>query len=80
MLQNIARSKYPAISEKEEKMSIPLQVMALAIFDGVLLHILNMLAPATWQPIKVCRLVSLGTLALCRGPKLTQLGTFNIWH
>ena len=61
-------------------MSIPLQVMALAIFDGVLLHILNMLAPATWQPIKVCRLVSLGTLALCRGPKLTQLGTFNIWH
>ena len=47
MLQNIARSKYPAISEKEEKMSIPLQVMALAIFDGVLLHILNMLAPAT---------------------------------
>ena len=27
--------------------------MALAIFDGVLLHILNTLAPETWQPIKV---------------------------
>jgi hypothetical protein len=25
----------------------------LAIFDGVLLHILNTLAPATWQPIKI---------------------------
>jgi hypothetical protein len=34
------------------------QVMALAIFDGVLLHILNTLAPATWQ-------VLLRVLCLC---------------
>jgi len=53
MMQKISRHKYPAITEAEEAMSIPLQVMALAIFDGVLLHILNTLAPSTWQPIKV---------------------------
>mmetsp|Transcript_36321 Transcript_36321/g.58576 ORF Transcript_36321/g.58576 Transcript_36321/m.58576 type:complete len:859 (+) Transcript_36321:178-2754(+) len=53
MMQKISRHKYPAITEAEEAMSIPLQLMALAIFDGVLLHILNTLAPETWQPIKV---------------------------
>jgi len=33
-------------------MSIPLQLLAMAIFDAVLLHILNTVAPKTWQPIK----------------------------
>lgn len=53
MMQNISRQKYPAVTEAEEAMSIPLQMLALAIFDGVLLHILNTLAPSSWQPIKV---------------------------
>jgi len=52
MIQPIKNSKYPAISVEEEAISIPLQVLALAIFDGVLVHILNTVAPQTWQPIK----------------------------
>jgi hypothetical protein len=53
MMQTIQSAKYPAISAAEEEMSIPLQVMALAIFDAVLLHMLNTVAPNTWQPIKI---------------------------
>ena len=53
MMQKIPHAKYPAISEEEEAMSIPLQLLAMAIFDGVLLHILNTVAPQTWQPIKL---------------------------
>mmetsp|Transcript_43765 Transcript_43765/g.138318 ORF Transcript_43765/g.138318 Transcript_43765/m.138318 type:complete len:949 (-) Transcript_43765:52-2898(-) len=52
MLQKIAHSKYPAITEEEEAISIPLQVIVLAVFDAILIHILNSLAPTTWQPIK----------------------------
>ena len=53
MMQKIPHAKYPAISEEEEAMSIPLQLLAMAIFDGILLHILNTVAPQTWRPIKL---------------------------
>eukprot|EP00286_Rhodomonas_abbreviata_P026452 CAMPEP_0181306350 /NCGR_PEP_ID=MMETSP1101-20121128/10249_1 /TAXON_ID=46948 /ORGANISM="Rhodomonas abbreviata, Strain Caron Lab Isolate" /LENGTH=945 /DNA_ID=CAMNT_0023412393 /DNA_START=482 /DNA_END=3319 /DNA_ORIENTATION=+ len=52
MIQEIKHSKYPAISVEEEEISIPLQVLVLAVFDAVLLHILNTVALKTWQPIK----------------------------
>lgn len=49
MLVPIKRSKYPALSEEEETMSLPLQTLAGAIFDGILVHMLNTLAPQSWQ-------------------------------
>ena len=52
LFQTIKQSKYPSITTEEEKISIPLQTMALAIFDGILVHMLNELSPAHWQRIR----------------------------
>ena len=41
IIQPIKRSKYPAITEEEELISKPLQVMALGIFDAILVHMMN---------------------------------------
>lgn len=43
IIQPIKKSKYPAITEEEEKISKPLQVMTLAIFDAILVHMMNTL-------------------------------------
>jgi hypothetical protein len=52
MLTKIKHAKYPAISEEEEAISVPLQAMAGAVFDAVLVHMMNSLAPHTWQPLR----------------------------
>merc|ERR1712118_274194 len=53
MLSRIPRSKYPAVTELEERLSIPLQVLCLAIFDVIIIHLLNELSPDnSWQRIK----------------------------
>ena len=36
----------------KEAISIPLQTMALAIFDGILVHMLNQISPTHWQRIR----------------------------
>jgi hypothetical protein len=41
IIQPIKRSKYPAITEEEELISKPLQIMALGIFDAILVHMMN---------------------------------------
>lgn len=43
IIQPIKKSKYPAITEDEEKISKPLQVMTLAIFDSILVHMMNVI-------------------------------------
>merc|ERR1719502_2589643 len=48
----IKRSKYPALSEDEERLSIPLQTLCGAIFDAILVHMMNSVAPTTWQPLR----------------------------
>jgi len=59
LLQPIKRAKYPAISEEEEAISIPLQVLAQAIFDAILVHIMNTCAASapsgapSWHSIKM---------------------------
>ena len=57
MLQRIMRSKYPEITVEEEEISIPLQTVCLAIFDSILVHMLNQVAASSWQPIRrtVCK-------------------------
>ena len=53
MLQKIKRSKYPALTAEEEAISIPLQTLAQAIFDAVLVHIVNSVSPgAKWQTLQ----------------------------
>ena len=41
MLKPISRAKYPKLEEDEEKVSLPLQTMCGAIFDGILVHMMN---------------------------------------
>lgn len=53
LLQKIKRSKYPAVSEREENISIPLQTLAQAIFDAVLVHMVGAVSPgAKWQGLR----------------------------
>jgi hypothetical protein len=52
MLGKIQRSKYPALTEEEEAISIPLQTLCLAIFDCIILHILSAVAPGSWEGLK----------------------------
>lgn len=52
LLSPIKRAKYPAVTEEEERISLPLQTLVLAIFDAVELHILNTVLPGAWGGIK----------------------------
>ncbi len=52
MLEPIPRAKYPDLTEEEERISLPLQVLCLAIFDAVLVHILHSISPGSWQKVK----------------------------
>ena len=53
MLQKIKKSKYPAISAEEEAVSIPLQTLCQAIFDAILVHIVNTVsAGGKWQQLQ----------------------------
>lgn len=60
LLQPIKKAKYPAISEAEEKISLPLQTMCSAIFDSILVHMMNTVSsPEVWQPLKTTMVDSL---------------------
>eukprot|EP00038_Savillea_parva_P010642 m.191668 g.191668 ORF g.191668 m.191668 type:complete len:578 (-) comp18421_c0_seq1:153-1886(-) len=61
LLIPIKRSKYPALTEAEEKISIPLQTMAGAIFDSILVYIVNKVSPNHWQGLRkeVCDALNL---------------------
>jgi hypothetical protein len=52
LLTPIKRAKYPDVSEDEERLSLPLQTLCLALFDAILVHVLNTLAPTSWGPLK----------------------------
>lgn len=53
MLETIRRSKYPAVTKDEERLSIPLQVLSMAIFDAILVHIMNSIfSDGHWMAVK----------------------------
>ena len=53
LISKIPRAKYPALSEEEEAMSVPLQALCLAVWDAVMLHIVCTLLPGgEWLGIK----------------------------
>eukprot|EP01062_Namystynia_karyoxenos_P039745 TRINITY_DN288_c0_g1_i2.p1 TRINITY_DN288_c0_g1~~TRINITY_DN288_c0_g1_i2.p1 ORF type:complete len:645 (+),score=256.71 TRINITY_DN288_c0_g1_i2:92-1936(+) len=51
VLPPIKRSKYPAVTEEEEANSQPLSLLAQAIFDAILVHMVNKVSPK-WQDIR----------------------------
>uniref|UniRef100_A0A7S4QTB0 Endonuclease/exonuclease/phosphatase domain-containing protein n=1 Tax=Alexandrium monilatum TaxID=311494 RepID=A0A7S4QTB0_9DINO len=53
LLSKIPRAKYPAVTESEEAISVPLQALCCAVFDAILVHMLNTVAPDSWQAVKV---------------------------
>lgn len=82
LLRAIPASKYPELSAAEEAISLPLQTLCLALFDAILVHVLNTLAPGAWLPLKqqlVQRLV-LGKVArtaeLLGEPRYAGVGVF----
>lgn len=63
MLQPINKSKYPDITLEEEAVSLPLQTMCGAIFDAILVHMMNTLSePAVWQSLKKTMVENLNRL------------------
>ena len=52
LLVPIKRSKYPALTEAEESICMPLQTLCLALFDAVQLHIVQTVAPESWQRLR----------------------------
>lgn len=52
LINPIQRAKYPAITEQEEKISKLLQTLNLAIFDCILVHMMNAIAFNEWQLIR----------------------------
>ena len=53
LLGKIPRAKYPALTEAEETMSLRLQTVCLAIFDAILVHMLNELSKdGKWLAMK----------------------------
>eukprot|EP00494_Astrolonche_serrata_P005123 UN05139 len=64
LLMPIKQSKYPAITKEEEAVSIPLQTLCQAIFDAILVYMLNTVAPKVWMPIKkkLCQKLNKGKI------------------
>ena len=52
MISKIKRSKYPAITSEEEAISVPLQTLCLAIFDAILVNMMNTIDKKAWQPLR----------------------------
>eukprot|EP00041_Stephanoeca_diplocostata_P017100 m.340317 g.340317 ORF g.340317 m.340317 type:complete len:569 (+) comp20592_c0_seq4:198-1904(+) len=52
LLIPISSAKYPALSKEEERISLPLQTMCGAIFDAILVHIVNKVQPKKWQGLR----------------------------
>jgi hypothetical protein len=48
----IPRNKYPAISADEQRISVQLQLLCLAILDAIFIHIVNRVAPTRWESIR----------------------------
>ena len=61
LLVPISRAKYPAVTEHEERISLPLQTMCLAIFDAIQIHMVGRVAPDSWQGLRaaMCKALNL---------------------
>jgi hypothetical protein len=53
MISKIQKSKYPSITANEAVISIPLQTLCLAIFDAILVSMMNTIDRHAWQPLRL---------------------------
>lgn len=49
MIPQLSRAKYPAVTELEQSVSIPLETLSLAIFDAILVSMMGVAGPSSWQ-------------------------------
>ena len=52
LIGKIQRSKYPAITLEEQAISVPLQLLCLAILDAIFLHVVTSVAPLEWENVR----------------------------
>ena len=52
LLKSIPRSKYPELTEEDEKLSLPLQIVSIAVFDAILVHMLEQVGKDSWQDLR----------------------------
>ena len=52
LLSPILRSKYPAITKEEQAVSVPLQILCLAILDSILVYMVNHVSPLSWESVR----------------------------
>lgn len=52
MIPMIDRNKYPALTEEEESISKTLAIFHLALFDSILVHMMNTIDKSAWQDIR----------------------------
>jgi hypothetical protein len=55
LVPKIEKAKYPSITSEEEKIAIPLGILSLAIFDSILVHMMNSLSQnqvTSWQTLR----------------------------
>eukprot|EP00291_Cryptomonas_curvata_P015975 CAMPEP_0172152854 /NCGR_PEP_ID=MMETSP1050-20130122/1090_1 /TAXON_ID=233186 /ORGANISM="Cryptomonas curvata, Strain CCAP979/52" /LENGTH=194 /DNA_ID=CAMNT_0012821265 /DNA_START=183 /DNA_END=764 /DNA_ORIENTATION=+ len=52
LISPILRGKYPAITVQEHAISIPLQILCLALLDSIFLFIMNSVAPGAWETVR----------------------------
>lgn len=63
MIPKIEKAKYPSITVEEEAMSAPLSVLSLAIFDAILVHMMNLISSQyhmNWQMMRnqMCQMLN----------------------
>ena len=80
LLEPIPRTKYPALSDEEEAISIPLQALCMAIFDAIFTHLLQVVASSTWQPLKrsLCKQLYENKAASCVAVLTTHYANADI--
>jgi hypothetical protein len=52
LLSPLSRSKYPALTAEDERISMPLQTVCLAMFDLIMFKIVDVAAPGKWISLK----------------------------
>ena len=62
LITPILRGKYPAITEEEQAISVPLQILCLAVLDAIFVHMLNEVCPGEWEVTRqqLCKALILG--------------------
>lgn len=52
ILKPIPRTKYPELTDDDERVSLPLQIVSQAIFDAILVHMLEKTGKDSWQSLR----------------------------